>query len=126
MLCVELGHVEGLADHVDHVAEHGVADGHRQAGAGVAHRGAADEAVGRAQADGPHPAVADLLGDLGPDLLGLAVDRDVEGDGGVDAGHGVGRELDVDDRAGDGDDAAVLQGGGVLSDGHSDLPDQCV
>ena len=45
---VERVDVEGLADHVDHVAEHGVADRHLQAVAGVAHRGAADEAVGRA------------------------------------------------------------------------------
>ena len=58
--------VEGLAEDVEHVAEHGVADRHLHAAAEVAHGGAAAEAVGGLQADGPHPAVADLLGDLGP------------------------------------------------------------
>ena len=33
------------------------------------------QAVGRLQADGPDAGVADLLGDLGADLDGLAVDR---------------------------------------------------
>ena len=59
--------VERLADHVEDVAEHGVADRHLEAVAEVAHRRAARQAVGRLQADGPHPAVADLLGDLGRD-----------------------------------------------------------
>src|SRR5690606_16202832 len=121
---VELRDVEGLADDVDHVAEHAVAHRHRQAGAGVAHRGAADETVGRLQADGPDAGVADLLGDLGHDLRGLAVDHDVEGQRGVDLGDRVRRELDVDDRTRDGDDPAVLQGGLVLSDGHVRTPNQ--
>ena len=59
--------VEGLAQHVEHVAEHGVADRHPQAVAEVAHLGAPGEAVGRLQADAADPAVADLLGDLGGD-----------------------------------------------------------
>jgi hypothetical protein len=46
-----------------------VADRHGDAGTGVAHLGAAGEAVGGLQADGPHPVVADLLGDLGPHLV---------------------------------------------------------
>ena len=71
---VELGDVERLADHVEDVAEHAVAHRHGDAEAGVAHRGAAGQAVGRLEADGPDPAVADLLGDLGPDLDVLAVD----------------------------------------------------
>ena len=108
---VELVDVEGLADDVHHVAEHGVAHRHGEADADVLHRGAAHEAVGGLQADGPHAAVADLLGDLGPHLVGLAVDGDVEAQHRVDLRHGVGRELDVDHGAGDGDDAAVLQGG---------------
>src|SRR3546814_7341690 len=40
----------------------------------------------------------------------------------VDRGHGVGRELDIDHRAGDGHDAAVLQGGGALGHGHVRSP----
>ena len=47
-----LGDVERLADHVEHVAEHAVADRHRDAVAGVAHERAALQAVGRLQADG--------------------------------------------------------------------------
>ena len=43
-----LGDVERLADHVEHVAEHAVADRHRDAVAGVAHERAALQAVGRA------------------------------------------------------------------------------
>ena len=66
--------VERLADDVEHVAEGAVADGHRDAATEVAHRGAADEAVGGAHADGAHAAVADVLGDLGDDRRRLAVD----------------------------------------------------
>ena len=109
---VELGDVERLADHVEHVAEHAVAHRHGDAAAGVAHRGAPGEAVGGLEADGPDAGVADLLGDLGRDLDGLALDGDGHLEGGVDLGEGVGRELDVDDGAGDGDDAAVLELGG--------------
>jgi hypothetical protein len=58
------------------VAEHAVAHRHGEAGAEVAHLGARGQAVGRLEADGPHPAVADLLGDLGPHATCLAVDRD--------------------------------------------------
>ena len=61
---VQLGDVEGLADHVGDVAEHAVAHRHGEAGAEVADRGAVDQLVGRLEADGPHPGLADLLGDL--------------------------------------------------------------
>ena len=47
-----------------------VADRHLDAVAGVAHRRAPGEAVGRLHADGPHPAVADLLGHLGQHRVG--------------------------------------------------------
>ena len=57
--------VEDVAPHVPHVAERAVADRHLDAVAGVAHRRAAGEAVGRLHADRPHAAVAELLGDLG-------------------------------------------------------------
>ena len=59
--------VERLAEHVEDVAEHGVADRDRDAAAEVAHGGAAHEAVGLLHADAAHPAVADLLGHLGRD-----------------------------------------------------------
>ena len=94
------------------MAEHGVAHRDRDAPAEVAHRRAPDEAVGRLQADAAHPAVADLLGHLGRDRGGLPVELEVHLDGVVDLGQGVGRELDVDDRAGDGDDPAVGQRAG--------------
>ena len=116
-----LGDVERLADHVEHVAEHAVADRHRDAVAEVAHDRAALQAVGRLQADGPHAAVADLLRDLGGDGDRLALELDVHLEREVDLGQRVGRELDVDDRAGDRDDATVLQRrslGGVGGHGH--------
>ena len=106
-----LGDVERLAEHVEHVAEHAVADRHRDAAAGVAHERAALETVGRAHADDADPAVADLLGDLGGDRDRLAVELDVELERGVDLGQRVGRELDVDHRSGDRDDASLLEGG---------------
>ena len=55
------------------------------------------------------PAVADLLGHLGADLRGLAVERDRHGHALVDLRQRVRRELDVDHRAGDGDDPTVLE-----------------
>src|SRR5690606_40534526 len=84
----------------------------------VAHRGAADQAVGRLHGDGPDPVVADLLGDLGDHHGVDAVDGDGELERLVDLGHGVRRELHVDHGAGDGDDAAVGQFG--VGDGHGD------
>ena len=93
--------VEGLADHVEHVAEDLVAHRHGDAGAGVAHRGAAAQAVGGLEADGPDPVVADLLGDLGADLDWLAVDARPSWRGVLISGRASRRELDVDHRAGD-------------------------
>ena len=89
--------------------EHGVADRHGDAPAGVAHRGSPDQAVGRLHADAAHPALADLLGHLGRDGDLGALELEVHLDGVVDLGQGVGWELDVDDRTGDGDDPALLQ-----------------
>ncbi len=103
--------VEGLAPHVPDVAEHLVADRHLDAVAEVAHRRAADEAVGRLHADRTHPAFAELLGHLGEHLDGLAFELDVELDGVVEFGQRATGELDVDHRAGNADDAAVLAAG---------------
>ena len=110
----------GSPMHVEDVAEHAVADRHRDAAAGLRTGGAAAQAVGRLQADGPHAAVADLLGDLGGDddrRCRSTLDRQLER--GVDLGQRAARELDVDHRAGDGDDPAVLQLGlWFVGDGH--------
>ena len=103
--------VERLAQHVEHVAEHGVAHRHLDPATQVAHRRAAHQAVGLLHADAADTAFADLLGHLGRDGVGLAVELDVELDGEVDLGQGVRRELDVDDRAGDGDDPAFFSRG---------------
>ena len=88
------------------------------------HLGAAHQAVGGLEADGPDACVADLLGHLGLHRVRLAVDGDVEGEHRVDLRHRVGRELDVDHRAGDGDDAAVLQRGLAVGHGHVSTPNQ--
>ena len=57
--------VEGFAPGVPHVTEHLRTDRDADAAAGVAHRGAAAQAVGGLQAHGTHATVAELLGDLG-------------------------------------------------------------
>ena len=88
--------VDGLTEHVEHVAEHSIADGHRDAAAGVAYDGAALEPVRGAHADDAHPAVTDLLRDLGGDEDRLAVELNVEVQRGVDLRQRVGWELDVD------------------------------
>ena len=113
------GDVERLAEHVEHVAEDAVTNRHLQAMTEVAHLRAPAQAIGRLHADGPDPVLADLLRDFGDDGDRLAFELDLHLDGAVDLGYAVGRELDVDDRAGDGDHAAVLQlGAGALLGGH--------
>jgi peptide chain release factor 1 len=104
--------VERLAEHVEDVAQHRVAHRDRDAPAEVAHGRAPDEAIGLLHADAAHTAVTDLLGHLGGDLVGGPVELDGEFDGVVDLGQRVGRELDVDDGPGDGDDPAVGQRSG--------------
>ncbi len=117
--------VEGLAQHVEHVAQHGVAHRHLQAAAQVAHLGAPGQAVGGLEADAADPAVTDLLGHLGHDQLLHALEGHVHLDGAVDLGQGVGRELDVDDRSGDGHhpprgEAVGVGGGGLGCGGRHD------
>ena len=115
--------VEGLAEHVEHVAEHAVADRHRDAVAEVPDGCAPLEAVGRLHADDAGAAVADLLRDLGGDGDRLPFELDVHLERGVDLGQRVGRELDVDHRSGDRDDATLLEGlGGVRGRGHDITP----
>ncbi len=106
-----LRHVERDAQRVPHVAHRDVADGNGDRVAGVAHLGAADQAVGRLHRDGAHHVVADVLRDLegqgavAATLLALAeVDVDVQRV--EELGHGLDGELHVDDRAGDAGHAA--------------------
>ena len=76
--------------------------------AGVAHLHAALQAVGGAERDGAHHAVAELLLDLeGEPLLGQRVAAVLEDQCIVDLRHRFARELDVDDRADGLDDGAV-------------------
>src|ERR1019366_4014395 len=114
--------VERLAQHVEHVAEHGVTDGHLQATPEVAHHCTAGQAVGGLQADAADPAVTDLLGHLGRDDVLVALELAVHLDGAVDLRQGVGRELHVDDRSGDGHHPAGGQRAGFAvlgcSGGH--------
>jgi len=106
--------VEDVAPHVPHVTERLRADGHRNATARVAHRGATLQTVGRLHADRTHAAVTELLGDLGKDDVRLAVNVDGELERRVQLGQRATRELDVDHRSGDCDDATILLVGGVI------------
>ena len=102
--------VEGLAEHVEHVAEHGVADRHLHAVAEVAHRRrrGVRPSVGFRQMARTRPSpICWATSARTSDVVALDGDRHLEG--GVDLGQGAAGELDVDDRAGDGDDPAVLQ-----------------
>ena len=94
--------VDGLAEHVEDAAQGRRADGHGDRAAGVDRLGAACQAVGGGHRHGAHPVVAEVLLDLADERLALAQDLDrVE-----DRRQLAGRELDVDDRAGDGDHVA--------------------
>ena len=99
----------GVAPHVPDVAEHLSPTGTWMPWPVLRTGRAALEAVGRLQADRTDTAVAELLGNLGEHLMRLALDLDLELDGRVELGQRVRRELDVDHRAGDADDSAVLQ-----------------
>ena len=101
-----LGDVQRLAEGVEHVALGDVADRHRDRRAGVGDRGAADQAVGRLHRDGAHQVVAEVLGDLEGQRLGLAAQRDVDLAARCRSPASRRGELDVDDRADDAGDAA--------------------
>ena len=76
---------------------------------------AAGKAVGRGHGDRPDPVVAEVLLDLADEgLLPVAL----EFDGVEDRRQLTGRELDVDDRAGDLDDAAEAGVLGVVGGRH--------
>ena len=118
-------HVQGLAEHVEDVALHGVADRHRDGGTGVHDVGAAHQAVGGLQGDGADHVVAEVLGDLEGDRAALAVEVDLGGQRVVDLRHRVGRELGVDHGADDAGHASGGTAGGgpgaLVSDGGSHL-----
>ena len=103
----QIGTVERLAEHVEDVAEHAVADRHADALAGVRHRHASGQSVGGLHRNDAHPVVADLLGHLAGDGDGCAFELDMHLDGGVDLGERPRRELRIDDRPGDGHDASI-------------------
>ena len=109
--------VDRVAEHVEDAPEGRLADRDRDRRAGVADVDAAGEAVGRRHRDGADPVVAEVLLDLADErFLALALDLD----GVVDGRQLAGRELDVDDRAGDLDDlpgrgrCGSRHGGGCL------------
>ncbi len=108
---VERVDVERQTEHVEHVAEHPVANGHDETVSQVLDGRSSTEAVRRLQTDGAHAPLADLLRDLRGDVDLLAAELDGELQCVVDLGQRAPRELDVDDRAGNGDDFAVLQRG---------------
>ena len=113
--------VDGVAKHVEDAAEGRRTDGDGDGAAGVDRLGAACQAVGGGHRDAAHPVVAEVLLDLADERLALAQDLDrVE-----DRRQLAGRELDVDDRAGDGDHVADgAFGVGLLGcgDGHGQVP----
>jgi hypothetical protein len=82
--------VDRVAQDVHDAAEGGLADRHRDARAGVAHHAAAAQAVGRAQRDRAHDAVAQLLLDFERQRGAVHLQRV------IDVGHLVARKLDVD------------------------------
>ena len=106
---VDLVGVERLAQHVEDVAEHRVADRDRDAATEVADRRAAHQPVRLLHADAADAPVADLLRHLGRHGVRGAVELDVELDLEVDLGQGVRWELDVDHRPRDGDDTPFLE-----------------
>ncbi|CAB4695902.1 unannotated protein [freshwater metagenome] len=100
--------VEHLAPHVPDVAQGAVTDGHVDATAGVAHWCATGKAVGWLEANGANATVTELLSNFGEHGNGLAVDVDGELDGMVQLGQRASRELNVDHRAGNADNATVF------------------
>ena len=108
------------------MTKHSVANWHGDAAAGVAHRGATTKTIGGLHGDNTNSAVADLLSDLGHNDDVLAVNGHGHLECRVDLGKRPARELNVDHRAGDGDDSAVFQVGGILGDGHRGMGLLCV
>ncbi len=98
--------VHGVAGDVEDAAKDAFADGHRDRGAGVNDGHAADEALGGGHGDRAGDALAEMLLDLESQLFLATGDGEVHGEGLVDRGNRVFRELDVNDGADDLDDFA--------------------
>ncbi len=120
LVCGEARLVEAVTHDIPDVAEGAVAHRRLNTVPGVDHRRASGEAVGRLHGDRSHPVVADLLRNLGGNVNRFTTDVDVEFDLGVDLRQVAGRELHVDDGAGDADDASLLEL--VLGNGHVSDP----
>ncbi len=99
------GFVDRVAEHIHDAPERRLADRHLDAFAGVGHDQTALEAVGRAERDRAHDAVAELLLDFQRDRHAVDLQRVVH------LRHGLARELDVDDGADDLYDFALVHGG---------------
>ncbi len=96
--------VDRLAQDVEDPAQGHLPDGHRDGPARVRGFRPARQAVGRGHGHAANPVVAQVLLDLANDLHAVASGYV---DGVVDGGQLARGKLDVDDRAGDLDDAAV-------------------
>ena len=113
--------VQRAADHVEDGAEGHVAHGHGDRGAAVGHGLAAHHTVGGLQRDAADHAVAEVLGGLegqGRRLEAGTGVLDLDGQRVVELRDAPGRELDVDDGAGDARDASGgtgRRGGGGLA-----------
>ncbi len=112
-VCTLTGHriIKSLAGHAENVTEGAVTNWHAYASTGITHGRAPGEAVSRLHGNCPHPAFADLLGNLGDDGDGVPVDLDVEFEGRVDLRELSLRELRIDHRSSDADDLAVGESG---------------
>ena len=113
-------HVEWLAEHVEHVTKHCVADRHRDATTGVANGSSAEESIGWLHADATNASLANLLGDFCGDGYLLAIKLDVHLNRAIDFWQCVWWKLGVNHRSGDCDDSALLEGGCVVC-GHGHL-----
>jgi hypothetical protein len=102
--------VDRLAQQVEHAAERGLAHRHRERGAGIDHRLAANQAVGRAECHAANLAAAEMLLHLADQVDGDALLVAVDAHGVVDRGDRVLGKLNVERRADDlGDLAGSLR-----------------
>jgi len=101
--------VDGAPEHVHDAPQRAFADGHRDGRPGALHLHAAAQAVGGAERDAAHDAVAELLLDLEGEASfreAARLARILENERVIDIGHRFARKLDVGDRADALDDGA--------------------
>ncbi len=111
----EAGLVEAVAECVEDVALDDVADRNGDRLAGVTDFLTADEAVGRGHRNGTDHVVAEVLGSLEGDGLGDSFERHIDLQGVVQCRQLAARELHVDDRADDTDNAPGSSRCGVFT-----------